>query len=91
MSGLIVASALRSEETDLGRRNLQESNIVKPSTGETINKGNVRLNTGFTAAQSTARIAGVTMVKGGTAGSGSLNGSNLRKRSHSAKKSARLF
>lgn len=31
------------------------------------------------------------MVKGGTAGSGSLNGSNLRKRSHSAKKSARLF
>ncbi len=46
-----------------GRRQLLDAmTIAQTSKGDTINKGNTRVESGFTAKQSTARIAGVTCV-----------------------------
>ncbi|CAL8469505.1 g9046 [Coccomyxa elongata] len=93
VSGLIVASALQSEQEDLGRRQLLD--CLDKNNGIPC-KHHIAVDQSFT---STARIAGVTGgARGGTADAGTSlsggtlqQGSQLRKRSHAAKKSARLF
>ncbi|BDA44758.1 hypothetical protein COCOBI_06-2360 [Coccomyxa sp. Obi] len=91
VSGVIVASALQSEQE--GRRQLLD--CLDKNNGIPC-KNRMAVDKMFT---SPARIAGVTGgANGGTATAGTSlsggtlqQGSQLRKRSHAAKKLARLF